>query len=480
MRRKKGYALLLVIVVTLFLMVLSTIVLSLATSGYISTKKIEQNNNLKLAAESGIDKGNLFLRNYILNHSDVLIHPTQFIPGSLNPEPLNLNSLKANEVTYTIGSITVKIVFSPYDVATTFHDVTTDRNVAYIQITSSATDLKVNSKTVTAVLDKNGINNIYFDRIFNGSLTTVGDLSSDVGLDLNNTNLTLSGKAFFQGKTVNLNPSTFIMSSGEIKVKAQTFNYKASIGSMSEINLYKNDNLVSTDSWKDVIIPSIKMLNVYNPLSLNLPASLHPDEVQNFDSSDMDNVDEFIKFKPDQVVPNQLIPTLVTYKGKKSSEAINFQELVDGKNLLADSSGIFNSIINQLKKDNKSLNSLELYNIYGKFYKMIIIEGDLTIPNDATENFNNYLIYCTGKVTFEGEAHFYNSSIFSRSIIFKGDSKKVEFYGVATDEALQHIIGTTKLNDFSSTDKGIINNYLINNLENYGDYIQYKTLKWKE
>ena len=474
MKKKKGYALVLVMVVTSLLLVLSAIVLSLSTTAYISTKRVEQNNRLKLAAESGVDKANLILRNYILKNSVVLLRPNEFNPDLLN---------KPDKYKYTVGGIEVIIEFSPNDALTLFPEVTTGRNIAYIQIKTTATDTRGNIKIVTAILDKNGINNIYFDRIFKGSFTTVGNLSSEVGFNIGNTDLTLTGNAFLQGQIVNLTPSKFNMASGEIKVKAGTFNCNPSIVPVNGVNLYKSDkNSLPKTGWKDVNVIEMKMLKVFSHIPSSPNYWKDADPLQDLDSA-TSNVKDYIITKPNpaSTEANPLPPTLITYKGK-SSGTINFQELVDGKDLLAANSGIFHAIYSKLSDYYPLLagNEAGLYDMYGKFYKLIIIDGDLLIPDDGAENFNNYLIYCTGTVTFEGEAHFYNCSIFSKRMVFNETNKKVEFYGVNTDQAKLHKIGTLNLNDFSDTDKGIINNYLINNLESYGDYVEYKTLQWKE
>lgn len=478
MRRKKGYALILTIVVISFLLVLSAIVLSLSTSAYLNTKRVEQNNKLKLAAESGIDKGNLILKNYILNHADVINNPISFTPSLLNEDVSIKDQLK-----YIFKNINVEIKFNPSDPTDLFNDITTGRNVAYIKITSIAKDANGKSKTVTAILDKNGINNIYFDRIFKGSFTTVCGIESGIGFDAKINKLDLSGNAFLQGAIVNLTPSTFNMDSGQIKVKAKTFTSNITIPDASKkIGLFKDDNLSNKPGWKNVKIPFLQMLNVLTKEDDKSPQYWSgADEIQNLNTGDMSNMVNYIKFQVDSASTpaNPLLPTLVTYKGEKEKgkEPVDFRKLVDGDDFSGDTSGIFHEINIQLSKDYPSADENELRRLYGTFYKLVIIDGDLSITDNNKENFNNYLIYCTGKVTFEGEAHFFNSSIFANNIILEGIGKDVEFYGVATGQALEHKIGTDNLTDFSPSNKAIINNYLINNLQNYGDYIYYRILQ---
>jgi Tfp pilus assembly protein PilX len=482
MRRKKGYALILVIVVILLLMVLSTIVLSLSTTAFISTKKIEQNNKLKLAAEAGIDRGKLILRNYVLKHSDVFINPALLDPDLLNTDP--------NQFKSTADNIDVYIKFLPATATLmkTFDDTTTGRVVDKIEIQATAKDAKGTEKVVNTILDKNGVTNIYFDRLFHGSFTALGDLSTDIGFDSKNIDLKTSGSAFLQGQTVKLSPTNLTIGSGEIKVRSETFT--TNIETITNCNLYKQDGLSPKTGWKDITIPSMEMLDVmyHDPVD-------HPNAAvsQNLVTDTIDNIGAFIELKyPVTVIGG--FPKLVTYKAEKKGPGalpVDFRELIDGRGYAGNVSGLYKAITDQLKIELITQHIAtpgyiptndELLQAYGTFYKLIVIDGDLNINDNTSENFSNYIIYCTGTVTFLGEASFYNCSIFSKHILFTDatPSKSVVFHGVDTPEAKLHRVGISNLSDFSSEDKGIINKYLIDNLKDYGDYLKYKTLKWKE
>lgn len=500
MRKEKGFALVLAVTVIAFLAVLASIVVSLAATSYIKTKQLEQDNKLKLAAESGIEKGNLILRNYILNNASILNDPTTFNPSEINNDTNIKDDLK-----YSLDNIGVTVSFSPNTAASdsvdnplTYSDVTTGRSLDYIRITSVATNTKNRKKTVSIVLDKKGINNLYFNKLFHGSLTTAGSLSeagSTFTVD-NNTNLYCAGDMFLQANSVVLSPAAFEMDSDSISVKTNTFTVGPNpvSGSGNKINLYKDAGNTIITGWKNTSIREIKMLNIIPQQTEN-----KADKEQDWDdeiskgNDPLNNLDSNIyinqNYKPgttdlytDPTTGNPLPPTLATYKAKKLNNnpdgPIDFRKLVDGGDFKADNNGIYFSIINSLKITYPT----NYIDMYGTFYKLVLIDGDLTIPDDPDENFNNYIIYCTGKVTFEGEAHFFNSSLFAKQIQFDGGTpaKNVEFYGVRTNKALDHIVGGAQLKDFGVIEKARINYYLINNLESYGDYIQYKTLEWKE
>lgn len=474
--RKKGYTLVLAVVIAFLVITFFTVLFSFACAGYNITQNLKINNNLKIAAESGIERGELFLKDWIKTHSDSLINTEDF-----NPEDLNEN----NNLTFTSNGITCKIQFSP-DITnepTVPLDSVTGTQIPQIIITATATDERGRKKTIENILDKKGISNIYFDRLFNGCLTCLGDLTEADTFTLGtNVNLTASGSVFIQGNDVNFNPTLgFTMTEGDLLFKGGVFSTNVNNvthgGNKTVINQYYDTTQLSSSS------PSWKSAKI-----MNLP-------MQSITEND---IDDFSAYPQKEVDPNMIkaidsshAPKVISYKAKSGNTPLSFQKIVNGGDNLADINGIYFYIMTEIFNiDPNNGNPADLVNglkLYGTAYKLILIDGDLEIDDDVSENFNNYIIYCTGKVTFKGNASFFNSSILAKSFDFKtGNSYNIVMNGVSTGEALQHKVyvdtsdetqSSKPLIDFSDQDKAAVNKYLIDNIENYGDYIKFKTLK---
>lgn len=193
---------------------------------------------------------------------------------------------------------------------------------------------------------------------------------------------------------------------------------------------------------------------------------------------------------------NQL---LIEFKGKtENGEKIDFNKLINGgdaKNPYTDfagviddnarnNDGIYEHSVEELKKiDKYKTNYMETY---GNIYKLILIDGDIIIPDNKKERFINYIIYCTGTVTFEGESEFYNSSIFAKNIVFKQDSnevngeyKGIKFNGVNSVKSQNHIVNdlNERLIDFNSQFKGFIHTTLMKSLNGYKEALEFHIIK---
>lgn len=491
--KKKGSALILTIAVASILIVGATCVMALAYSSYQNTKYIEINNKLRLAAESGVEVAEKELKEYVLRNVDVLLKPDNFNPAKLtqdfegNPKPIIIDSGDSDV------KVTVTILPDLNVTREKYVDIPTGRSLDYIRVISVA-EYKPNpvfKKTVDVYFDKVGVYNVYFDRIFNSCFTTLdNDYEGETDTErdrksflLENRDISLAGNMYLNGRNITFKPDLlkFEYHQGNVYAKSNKLNTLTNIRNRVYMNpdsvflkdVGESEPAVLND-WSDTKLIYLDSLDVLDKDAGYEKAS----KMQKFTSSDPYGRDEDVD--PAYI---ELMDTanIVTYKAQKDVEKgpINFQVIVNGKDYNGDkehTKGIYKTIISKLKLTYPS-NYLDMY---GTYYKLLLIDGDLYIEGNDKENYDNYAIYCTGKVTFAGEAHFYNSSIVAKQIEFLPSSEHVNFYGVATNKAAEHTIGGMPLEDFSPTDKGEINAYLINNLKNYGDYIQFPVLSWKE
>ena len=492
--KKKGSALILTVAVASILIVGATCVVALAYSSYKNTKYIEINNKLRLAAESGVEVAEKELKEYVLRNVDVLLNPDDFNPAELtqdasgNPKPIILDSADSDvKVTVTI--------LPDIDVTTEkYEDTPTGRRLDYVRVISVA-EYKpdtVYKKTLDVYFDKVGVYNVYFDRIFNSSFTTLdndneGNSNAEKNRNsflLNDRDVSIAGNMYLNGRNITFKPnlSDFQYFQGNVYVKTNKLFSRQKIREAAFMNpwsvFFKDitaSDPASIQGWTDTKLLYNDSLGVLDKDAGYENANI----MQKFTIMDPSGRAEDVDPACIELMDSA---NIVTYKAQKdvSKGPISFQVLVNGKNYdpvaRVHTAGIYYTIVNKLKV-NYPTNYLDKY---GTYYKLLLIDGDLIIEDNAIENYNNYAIYCTGKVTFAGEAHFYNSSIVAKQIEFLSSSKPVEFYGIATTKAAEHTIGGAALEDFSSTDKGEINIYLINNLANYGDYIQFPVLNWKE
>lgn len=520
MKKKNGYALILSLVVISLLLVLSTTVLSLSTLAYKSTKKFEETNKLKLVAESGIEKGKTVLKNYLLINTNRVKSGTGSTFNYLTFNPDNINGEFGNHVLgtdlcYMVDDIKCTITFSPNDPlsTTTFLDTSTGRNISYIEIQAKAEKGSV-SKTFSVILDKAAISNVYFTQIFNSSITVADAFTNSVEESVNirdTSKIDLSGNVYLQGSLISLfpNSSTFDLKYNEGKIVVNSNALKTKIDTLNSVDLFKNasaditGNGILFSGWQDSTIKQLKVLGILDN-STNSSADPIHDLTINNNPTDLE-LAGYTKFQQQKdpftnlpIIINgvQPPPTLVTYKVTRSdTNPISFKQIIDGSDYSGGKPGIYKSIIETLAKranDNNDADhanpplSDEAANViaknnYGEFYKLILVKGDLIIEDNPGENFVNYLIYCTGKVTFQGEAHLYNSSIFAKKLETDSNlnGKQIELYGVNSTKASAYSIGSKPLSDFSNIDKMIINNYLINNLDGYADNLSYKIIQWK-
>ena len=171
--KKKGSALILTVAVAAILIVGATCVVALAYSSYRNTKYIEINNKLRLAAESGVEVAHKEIKEHVLRNVDILLNPSDFNPAELTQD----SSGDTKPIKIDTGDVEVSVTILPDTDVTTdkYKDIPTGREIDYIRVISEA-KYKANpvyKKKIDVYFDKVGVYNVYFDRIFNSSFTTM-------------------------------------------------------------------------------------------------------------------------------------------------------------------------------------------------------------------------------------------------------------------------------------------------------------------
>ena len=526
--KKKGAVLVLTLVVTSMLFTFAVTISAIASHSYAITIVSERNNRLKLMAEAGRERGEAELKNYLYTNRGTIFTPS----GDFNPSGvISSGSITLLDKT-TGGNIrcTVSILPNTADGSTVvktfgddipssvsaslprqYPDTPTNRMLDYVLIRSVATNIKTGEiKVLDTYLDRKTISNIYFDRLFNSSFTVASDpinpLPATVSaFKLNNDNvkLNLAGTMFLQGDTIEIKPITtwnlgnLMMSEGEIYANAKSLTLPSGglvttdeAGVINSISLNKPSSSTSKAGWNNTLIRGLDLLPINpggGPIQqiTSTGTGVTGDTFKNIEEVDGLNDIEF-KYAIQSTPTHITIPTLITYKVKAvtAGAAINFRQLINGNDLSYTSTGVYIEIINKLKVVPGHETDYE--SVYGKVYKLIMVDGDLNIedkPDNTHEEYNNYIIYCTGNVSFKGNADFKNCSIFAKSITFDEPAPSiytVNFSGVNTAKSRSATVNGMYLFDFNEADKRTINSYLLDNLTGYGDYIRFRSIDWRQ
>lgn len=490
--KRKGVSMVMTIVAIGVITILAVSISAFTLSSYKNTVYKDKRDKLKLRAESGIDYGIYELKQFINSNPDVLSDPNSKDYDLLDSE-YGMGKVVDKG---TDDGIRLTVAISNNDDLSETEDTPSGRELPYIEIKSSAQYYSGENPPGGAVtadewIDKVNIENDYFERIFHkASFTTASKHKGNPGcfsID-GKSSLTTSGSMFLQDN-VNLEDvavGNFKMNEGEIRVKSpddtsdRGFTNTHLTPPSDEIGYYKDidncsskyDNEFYYHGWKNKIMDTLPLCSITTPTT---------DEDQLDGGSDSIPTNNSNNSKIVNILDNGRPTNIYTYAVKENTggNPIDFEMLVDGqippRTTNIGTRGIYGMIINSGGPTEVE----DCIEHYGKYYKLILVDGDLDIKPDPTEDFNNYLIFCTGKVTFTGTSNFFNCSIFANKIEF--NNAQVLFDGVLTNDSKTHIssIGSNVDTDFSAN-KGKIYTYLTQNLDKFGDYLNFKVLKFKE
>ena len=471
-RKRKGYALLLAIEALFIFTMLATVIVSLAAASYKSSVRKEKLEKLKLKSESAIEIQYTYLKDYIMKNPIVLVDSSKY----------DIDAIKTVNVTDEGIRITTTISNEA-----NVKDVPTGRKVDCLKIEAQAQFLNKEGEgegrilKTTVYIDKDSIYNEYFERIFKSSFTTSpkepltydGDIESGFSI-YNSVELIGSGNMLLQG-TISLNPGRVDIDEGEVLVKSPEklkFSSNNRFEEESRISRVEGNEGFDIPQWVSRNTNYLYFCDILDQTTLGAkPIAIYTPGVIPIDMNSL----EFLDI--DNTSSNSDIQNTVTYKVRSDTDLISFQYLINGDNRQGDIEGLYPVIIEKLTSLYPDLGADAVLR-FGEFYKVLLIDGDLIIENDKEFLYNNYVIYCSGKVTFEGDAYFYNSSIFAKEIEL--NNGKVIFNGINTRRSSEKEVGNRHLTDFSNKNKGAISSYLLKNLANYGDYLKFRVVKWEQ
>ena len=155
------------------------------------------------------------IKEHVLRNVDILLNPSDFNPAELTQD----SSGDTKPIKIDTGDVEVSVTILPDTDVTTdkYKDIPTGREIDYIRVISEA-KYKANpvyKKKIDVYFDKVGVYNVYFDRIFNSSFTTMdkddeGYTESEKNRNsfyLTNRDISLAGNMYLNGRNVIFKPN---------------------------------------------------------------------------------------------------------------------------------------------------------------------------------------------------------------------------------------------------------------------------------
>lgn len=489
-RVKKGVALIWTLSVTSLLIVFAVSLMLVASSNRITTFGLDRSSQLKIVAQAGMTKAIATLKDGITEEvlhtsessilykfakepsasylSDLELETSRKIPSSIKDEHYTKS--------FNIYNDTPRAE-AVQDVTGNEHPINGDCYVAYSEETHLDPNDNIDKYCIkiivyaygnggsrrveTAYIDKNSISNYYFEKIFNNALTVLRDSKNSYDGPIKSKNngspydqvqsIKIGGNVYIQG-----NVNGFAAASNDLKINGVL---KVNRLDDSQINI-ANLKFYKYDHYTDINTPIPEINNIvgtkeksfdikgdfYNSKTLVEAAKL---KKLNPLAADPDVIyetqDDILKnnhFTPVQGAGDPV--AMVAVKCKPNSDSpkdegnnpyVDFNKIVLG-NDLDSHTGLRRYILNS----NNAVLGADYNNEsdYLKFYKVIMVDGDLSIdaskfyydqisdnnPNDVVaEDFRemkmvNYIIISSGTVYIKGNVKMYNSSILADNVVF--------------------------------------------------------------
>lgn len=582
--KKKGSVMILAIAVISMLIILAVSVLTVTTSTRIATINANNSNDLKTLVQTGADYGLAILKESIVNK----IRPNPgsgsiyvSVPDSVQSGTgIGIYSNKAYDINTIINDIGLNPVnqindtnfpdnlFTSYPVSYNKYSVSfnilsgtaTDPDlikagdcyIQYIDLNSTQGikdlnddinnkkciemrvvavgkvgngDSTLSFKSIDTFIDKSSISNYFLDKLINNTITSINDnkySSSDFSTVTvpsgDNFNVSIDGDIFFKGKSLTITANSNFNLTGVIKAR---------VG----------------DTTKT--IDNAAVAAKYQPTAIKYFEAL-PDGMTAPDATNVSDVGTVVNNDNYQILddPQSGNPFMLVAKCKPSSGAVDFNQLIFGNGPTSNSDPTDYGYLSNTNGIRHFIQNNTLFNYhnnldYAKFFKLIIVYGDLDIdskslyfdstladdpstvtPSSNPEYFNqiiatNYLIVCLGKVTIKGTLKLENSSIFAKQIEFQSGTDKDTNYDATstpdypvvdknvTANSSIEIDGIGKTNSnkvmsdqfanyvyswpdnawgyFTDSKTQILNEYLIKNLPiQYALGLNFNILAWKE
>lgn len=430
MRKHKGVTLVYVLVVVTMLIAFTGAILTLMVSNITLTANMKNNYKAQLAAETGIQRGIEVLKNKIINDSN-----NQNTYAKMEEDPTNTTYRYDLPATVQGTSGNPTISFSYNDV--NGNRIIKDGRYA-IDINSTVTVNGI-TKTIDAYVDERNIENKYFLKLF----------QTDAG---SNQVVTTTDDSYKILSSSNVGSWPGVVASGN-SIPAGSENSTSSF-------------IVSTvpnDASAALVTATYSGGNGSNPVELT-PA--------------FDTFSRFIKSGTNGVTVPQII-TVDELNGLLQSNYYNKQTVANNLN-------------------------------YAGIYKLILVHGDADISS-LRHTLVNYIIYVDGTLTINAnnptQLNLVNCSVYARNFVNASNGATIiNMMGMknsSTDEKLleslvsdgtslsQQQINNIQANigslpatyngaQFTANEKGVIDDELNKNLDNYYNGLEFRILDWKE
>lgn len=396
MKKKKGIALIVTLCIVMLLTVITTSLLPVAVSTTKLTSVYNNLDNIRLMAESGIEKamgrinsGNL--SDFTFNSSDNKINCSVTVEDNYNYITKAIDNGKCTVTSTAEKSGKSKTIITVLDKITTAEEPSTDAESVFA-------DISTNCITMVGNMDPNSTSN---DEIFNGIMNVNGSAP----MYLQGSNLVFENNNGFNpgGQVTILGENVSFLSNN-----TANFNNKLSIIADKTINFNNNNSFSATDMYLQADTLNISGGN-YN---FNGNSAMNVKNVNNNSGRQISEVETKQIITPKTINP-------IDFKGSGTPP------------LQSDSVKIY-TIKGNISPEFNS-NGASAFNSDTSSNKIIFIEGDCTLRvnpgNNDNIDFNNMIIYCTGKFSITtnnsdnpnqnvNNINFNNSSIYAGNISF--------------------------------------------------------------
>lgn len=297
MGRKKGYAFLYVLCVSVLMSALLMGVLTLSLSAKKSTQSLEDTYRLSSMSESGVEKGISCLKQEISNNTKVFSDST--------------TPLKCDQFSFGDSGIKCTVKFT---------DDNSDASNPVVVIDSTAETLKGKKKEDIVYLKKNNISNIYYNMLFNNVVTTLGKKDEtldkyktafDMGDGVNE--ISLDGNMYLQGNTVKFNPKTTVEENRNNNPDIKYYDYTDSLGNIAlKIPYPQPDTTAAFTYHSGCVYANCNTLNIPAVTTEPLKSIFNPDKLF---ASTIEPLPESVKSEVGSYVANEYpILNVVTNK----------------------------------------------------------------------------------------------------------------------------------------------------------------------
>lgn len=525
-KKNKGFAMLLALIIISSLLIAITAIMSFSFYSQKSTIHTLNVKKIKYFAESGIENAIIKLKNAGVDPTVVTYPLPDNLSGSLigtalDPlhEPIEFYSFNFKDTlaAATTAAANAHVSLAPEamdndNYSNLEYDVNIDLSVVSgrvcYTIKSIATNLSSNEKyTSTAIIDvaTSFKGNDDINQMSSKTISAIDDMNSDTDSFNKASQLNITGSLYIQGNTVSINTSN----ADALTVNNTDKNHSGD----SEIKLSSDLKLDNPNNVSDV--KNYKWFGDFtNNNATNLNALFTPitlEEKTILGIQDAVTADDNPRFEESGSSGNDMVLWKVPSNRFDASGVLDFSTLPI-KNYIVNRSGIFDSLLEPKTQEEidqstgyedyiaagdvntAAANDKLIEAKYENLYKVILVDGDLiwNQPDYFSQSIN-WVIYCTGKITFKSTFTDPNdpTKFLSDNVNCTFVAKKFDFpekvTGITADPVSGDEITATKdlvtkisFCNLKDTQKNLMYDYLEKNLSGYYDGLNVNIVGWSE